>query len=211
MGVIVPASILLPIFFALVRWKSLTLERKILFWYLIMSGIINLAATLIGKYWHQNNMPLVHILTVLEVLILLRFYKKLLSHRKKNNLYFGIALFFITLCIVNALFFQSIYTYCSYTRSLAAILLMVFAMNYFAKVAAESEDIKIITFPEFYFNTGIFLYYSGAFILFIFSNFTLINIKSKDDFLIIWCFHASLIFLMNILFSIGFFYEFSNR
>ncbi len=110
---------------------------------------------------------------------------------------------FTILCIINALFFQSIYTYSSYTRSVEAIVLMMFALSYFAKLATGNLEKKSGRQPDFYFNAGIFLYFSGAFMLFIFSNFIAANL-SKSNFLIIWNIHAALLLLMYILFSIAF-------
>jgi hypothetical protein len=204
MGVIVPFSILLPIFIALLKWKILPQGGKILFIYLVISGTINFAATIIGKVYHKNNLPLVHILTILEVIVLLKFYKKVLAHQHKQLVYNLAAILFIIICIGNVIFFQSIYTYCSYTRSIAAIIIMILSINYFAKTTAEFVHGKIQYGSIFYFNIGIFLYYSGAFMLFLFSNFTLIEIKSQDDFFVIWGLHASLVLIMNLLFSIGY-------
>jgi hypothetical protein len=204
MGVIVPFSILLPIFIALLKWKFLPQGGKILFVYLLISGTVNFAATIIGKVYHKNNLPLVHILTILEVVVLLQFYKKILEHRHRTLVYNLTAILFIIICISNTIFFQSIFTYCSYTRSIAAIIIMMLAINYFAKTTAESVHGKIKYRAVFYFNIGIFLYYSGAFMLFLFSNFTLVQIKSQDDFFVIWGLHASLVLIMHLLFSIGF-------
>jgi hypothetical protein len=203
MVVIAPLSILPPIVFAFLRWRYLKANDKMLLWYLLMSALINTIGTIVGRVFHQNNMPLVHILTVLEILILLQFYNQLLAHSSKKILYGVVGVTFALLCVVNAIFFQYIYAYCSYTRSIAAIIIMLFAINYFAKIAAEENEKSYLS-PSFIFNSALFLYYAGAFMLFVFSNFTLVDSQSQTNFYVIWGLHACLVVLMNILFTIGF-------
>lgn len=203
-GVIVPLSILLPFFIALIRWRYLSPEARFVFLYLLVSAIINITAAIVGKVFHRNNMPLVHILTVAELIIFLLYYRKLLGGKKRTRLYVALAFAFVAFAVANALFLQSIYAYSSYTRSVEAFICMLFALNFFAKLASGNLPAgKILRMPDFYFNVGIFLYFSGAFMLFIFSNF-IITTLSKTNFFIIWNIHGSLVLLMYLLFSAGF-------
>jgi hypothetical protein len=199
----VPLSILLPIFLGLVKYRRLRQPAKIILLYVIVSAVANGFSIIISKYGHMNNMPVVHVYTVVEILIIISYYKAVLEHGKKNNLYLFIAITFTVVSIVNALFFQSIYLYNSYTRSLEAIICLLFAINYFAKSASTPSTHKVLKEADFYFNAGFFLYFSGALMLFIFSNFVIQNLKSHD-YLIIWAIHAGLVLLMYLLFSIGF-------
>lgn len=204
MGVIVPLSVLLPIFIGIIKLKALSPAARIILWYLFASAILSAASGIMGRYFHQNNMPLIHLYTVLEVILFAWYYKRLSGASKTNAFYIALPAAFIVLCIINAVFFQSIYTYSSYTRSVEAIILMMFALSYFAKMATGNSEKKVGKQPDFYFNAGIFLYFSGAFMLFIFSNFIAANL-TKHNFLIIWNIHAALLLLMYILFSIAFF------
>jgi hypothetical protein len=203
-GVILPLSMLLPLFIAVFRWRFLTPQAKYLFLYIMVTVLINFVAIVIGVYLHKNNMALVHLLTVTDVVILLFYYKALFNHQNKIQLYLCLSAVFIIFCIINAIFFQSIYTYSSYTRSVEALICMLFALNYFARLASDiGTQVKIIRQPDFYFNAGIFLYFSGAFMLFIFSNFVITGL-TKSNFLIIWDIHGGLLLLMYLLFSMGF-------
>lgn len=203
-GVVVPLSILLPFFIAVFRWRYLTSSAKYIFLYLLTAALISFAAIVVGKVLHRNNMLLVHILTAAEVVIFLFYYKTLFAHKAKLKLYLLTAAAFTGFCIINAIFFQSIYTYSSYTRSIEAIICMLLALNYFARLASDTgPEERITRRPDFYFNAGIFLYFSGAFMLFIFSNFIITSI-SKTNFYIIWNIHGVLLVLMYLLFSIGF-------
>jgi len=202
-GVVAPLCILLPILIALMRWKSLTVQAKWILLYLLITALISFAATVIGKVFHKNNMPLVHILTAIEMILFVVYYKILLSKKRRNLLYRFLSIGFFIFCIINAFYIQGVYSYSSYSRSIEAIICILFALNYFARIAAGKTVTKWSTNPDFYFNTGIFLYFSGAFMLFIFSNFILSNL-SKPDFFIIWNIHAILVLIMYLFFSIGF-------
>jgi hypothetical protein len=203
-GVILPLSMLFPLFIALLRWRFLPAQSKYIFMYILATVLINSTAIAIGKFLHKNNMPLVHLLTAVDIVILLFYYKALLHHQHRFKLYLALAAIFVAFCIINAIFFQSIYTYSSYTRSVEAIICLLFALNYFARLASDTTTaVKVIRQPDFYFNAGIFLYFSGAFMLFIFSNFVITGL-TKANFFIIWNIHGALVLLMYILFCIGF-------
>ena len=140
---------------------------------------------------------------LIELGMITFFYKTLFGAGKKSSFYNYIILVFAVVCVINALFFQSIYTYNSYTKSIEAIICILFAMKYFAAIASATSSTKIIKAPDFYFNTGLFLYFSGAFMLFVFSNFIVTKL-SLNDFLIIWTIHSSLVLLMYLFFSTAF-------
>ncbi|MFM6926452.1 MAG: hypothetical protein ACKOU7_13175 [Ferruginibacter sp.] len=202
-GVIAPLCILPPIFIAVIRWRFLIKEAKWICWYLLITALISFAATIIGKVFHKNNMPLVHLLTAIEMLLFIGYYKTLLSKKEKNPLYLILSVGFIVFCIINAFYIQGIYSYSSYTRSVEAIICILFALNYFARLATGKTISSWSSNPDFYFNAGIFLYFSGAFMLFIFSNFIVSNL-SKPDFMIIWTIHAVLVLLMYLFFTFAF-------
>jgi hypothetical protein len=203
LGLIVPLSVLLPIIIGLIKFKSLSAAARIIFWYVLISAVFSGASVIIGRYWHQNNMPLVHLYTIVEIILFTWYYRTLYGTAEKSKWYIILPLVFTFLCIINAIFYQSIYTYSSYTRSVEAMICILFALNYFAKLAAGTTEGRTGQQPDFYFNAGIFLFFSGAFILFVFSNFIITN-TTKHNYLIIWNIHAGFILLMYIFFSTGF-------
>jgi hypothetical protein len=56
--------------------------------------------------------------------------------------------------------------------------------------------------PAFWFNTGMFLYFSGSNMLYIFSNYILT--ESKHNFLVTWNTRAAFLLIMYLLFTLGF-------
>lgn len=203
MAVIVPLSILLPLFIGAIKYRQLSSAAKLIYWYLIVSAIFTGLSLLIARYYHKNNMPVTHLFTLIEAGFILFFYKTVLGAEKRNRSYTYLLLAFTITCIVNAIFFQSIYTYNSYTKSIESIICILLAMKYFAAIASGTISTRISTNAGFYLNAGFFLYFSGAFMLFVFSNFIITNL-SLNNFLIIWTIHASLVLLMYLFFTFAF-------
>lgn len=199
-SIVVPLSILAPVIIGAYKYKILQSSFKIIWFYLLITAVINTGATITGRVFHINNSPITHVYTAIEMIMLIWFYRKLLEIKKSGNWFLILQIAFVLACIINAVFFQSIYTYCSYTRSIESMICMLFSLNYFAKIA--SSDKSILKDAGFYFNAGIFLYFSGAFMLFIFSN--LITNLSLSDFLVVWSIHAALVLLMYLFFTFAF-------
>ena len=175
-SIIVPLFILVPIVIGSLKIKTLPFNLKIIWFYLLITAVISTSATIIGRIFHSNNMPLLHLFTLIEGVMFIWFYKCLSQSNKKNKWFIFLQTGFVIIC-------------------------MLFALNFFANIAAS--DTKPLKLPAFYFNTGIFLYFSGSFILFIFSNFILQKL-SASDMLIFWSSHSTLVLLMYIFFSTGF-------
>jgi hypothetical protein len=202
MGVIVPWSILLPLLFGIYKYRALSQPGKILLFYVMATGLINVAASVVGKVYHANNLPLLHFLTVIECFFFVGFYRKLLFSNTVPLGYRLLPWLFLLLCIGNAIYFQSVFAFNTYVRSIEALIVMLLAVNYFARLAISDVMGRVLVSPNFWFNTGIFLYFSSSFTLFNFANFT-IEI-AKKNFFIVWTIHAALVLLMYILFTIGF-------
>ena len=202
MSVLVPCSILLPIMIGLLKLQRLPASARIIWYYLIVSAIVSAAFTFMGRVLHTNNMPLVHLYTPIELVFFCWFYTKTLWPQGNRFLTIWLPVLFTVLCIINALNYQSIYTYSSYTRSVEALICIIMALNYFARMATEGNEKKNISNPELYFNSGIFFYFSGGFMLFVFSNF-IIN-SSHNNYAVIFVIYAALVLCMYILFAVAF-------
>jgi hypothetical protein len=201
MSVFVPFSIILPAGIGLLKLKVLPASSRIIWYYLLVSALVSFLAYFVGRVMHSNNLYLIHLYTPAELILFCWFYKKVLEAPDNSAMYWVLPAVFVILCIINAVFFQSIKTYSSYTRSIEALIGILFALNYFARLATITSGKKTIAMPEFYYNSGIFLYFSGSFMLFIFSNF-IIN-SSSHDYYILWVIYSALVFCMYLFFSVG--------
>jgi len=197
---VVPGSILLPIALLIPKLRDTPVYIKLLFYYLVISALVNATGIIMAR----NNMPnlwLIHIQTTLESFLLLWFFRYVIRNPVVLKVILALMIGFPLFCVINLLFIQGIDNFPSYTRPFEALIFIALCMIYWGQ---ESEaDIHWAAIPNNWFVTGLFLYFSGAFFIFLFSNFLAGYVTNKVmD--IAWYTHATLILLMYILIAIGF-------
>lgn len=212
MGIIVPGAIIIPIAVAIKKYRVLTKGYRYLFIYLWFTAIANLSAQLMAANY-INNMPLIHLDTLVETVLLVLFFKHTLHQKDLTVLINGVLIVFPVLCILN-LFFQSIYSFNTYTRSLEAIILTAFCGIYWLSgtesgnnvPGPESTSDAALTWTEVSGNwivSGIQLYFASAMFLFIFSNFLMFNSAQQTN-ILLWNMHAGITLVMYLFFAKGF-------
>jgi hypothetical protein len=202
-GIIVPASVLIPIGIATYKIKYANKSLKTIWYYLLMDGCSNIVASILADF-HINNLPVLHIFTILELLILGYFYLSILKDKKARRVVKYVMVIFPLFCIINLIFFQSIYHFNTNARPVEALIIMACSLAYFAQINDEGTEWSIN--PLNWINTGILLYFSGALFIFSFSNLVVSHI-SKRYFAIntlMWNIHATLVLIMYLLIAKGF-------
>lgn len=200
--VIAPASILIPIAAAIVKYSALKKDLKIVLYYLIISGGINLLAVILAAN-SIHNLYLLHIYTIVEFAILLLFFREVFTGRRVSRIIIISIAVFTVLCIVNFIFLQSINKYNTYTRPLEGIFMIGFSLAYFEKESRIDKAADWASYPLNWIITGTLLYFSGALFLFAFSN--VVSIKLAHNIKIeLWNIHTTFVIIMYLLFAIGF-------
>lgn len=197
---IVPLSILIPILTGLLNYKNLQISGKFVFYYLVASGLINLAAILLVAF-RMTNLPLLHLYTIVEAVLLLSYFRTIFTNHLIKNFLLYIIIIFPLLCIINFTFIQSIFTFNTYTRPLEAILITFFCLLYLYKSGFTENWINKQTS---WFNMGILLYFPVVCIIFILSNYMVFVSKNKELNLLIWQFHAVMSMVMYLAFAKAF-------
>ncbi len=197
MGIVVPVSIIIPICFAIAKYRTFPAELKIVTWYLYFNGITNIITGILASN-NINNMPALHIYTALEFIIISIFYKKILEGTIIGKYIHVIILSFLILCVINVVFFQNLNTYNSYTKSLEAIIVISLTIAYFKKTLDKIDILRTIKNINVYINSGILIYFSGSFTLFIISNTISANSSLSN---LTWNIHATFLLVMYVLFS----------
>ena len=197
---IVPLSILIPILIGLFNFKLLTKGAKLLLTYLILSGLINLCGIILVAH-KMRNLPLLHVYTIVETVLVINYLKSLFREPLIKKILLAITILFPLVCIINFSFFQSIFTYNTYTRPLEAILITFFCLLYFYKNAFTENWINK---PESWFNMGILIYFPVVCIIFILSNYMAFVIKNKAMNSLVWQAHAALVMVMYLIWARGF-------
>jgi signal transduction histidine kinase len=203
-GVIVPASIIIPVAVAIARWRQWKGAFTSIFLYLCFSLAANIASRIMAGHG-INNMPLLHVDTIVEMLLFGLFYVKLFRRRKQRQLIRISLALFCLFNLVNFIFIQSIYQFNTYPRPIEAILMISFSLICWWQPEAEERiNERWADIPENWIISGILFYFSSAMFLFIFSNY-LIHQFSKQANIFIWNLHAAMVMLMYLLFTLGFY------
>lgn len=200
MNVVAPSFIIIPTVTALLRYKVLQKEVKILLLYLVVESIIIFLSSALA-YYHLRNMPLYHVATIIETVLLLYFFSIILKTTYTVRFIKWAMIIFPVLSIINSLFIQSVYEFNSYPISLQFILMIFLCFLYWWQ-KENDESRPWGTFPLNWIICGFLLYFSSAFILFTFSNAGLVYL-SRSNFILVWNVHATLSIIMYLMISIG--------
>lgn len=198
-AIVVPASIILPVLPAILKYKVLSRELKIISWYLIFAAFASVFTSTLA-YYRINNMPAMHVYTLIEFVLLVHFYKVTLNKMGTSKWLALLTPSFFLLCIVNVLFFQGIYIYNTYTKSIEALLVILLAVIYFKRKLDNMENEVGHRSSIFLVNTGLLLYFAGSFVFFIIPNMVLKDMVISR---LIWCTHATFLLVMYLLFAVA--------
>lgn len=154
------------------HWSKLSAPFRALGYFIAW----NLTIEILSRVFQQievNNLPLLHIYTLGEFLLISNFFIRLppiQSLPKPVKLGF---LFFVSLLIIlNSIFLQPIFGYNSYAKSLGQLIIISYSVSYFyhrsnhfeEQVNQETKSLNLI-------NAAILTYYSGTLFIFMFSDF----------------------------------------
>jgi hypothetical protein len=196
-----PWIIILPTYLALRSHKKHSPEIKTISYYMVLSMLALVTSFLCWKK-SINNLPITHFFTILEFLILIQFYSKLLEGfiSKKNILLLTIS--FTTFAIIDSLFLENIFSFNTLGRSVEALIFIFLSFCWFIKLLNSDQALNSATAKGISYIVGAFLiYFSGSVILFSFSKY--INAMAHSLSLNIWTIHTILLMMMYLIISLG--------
>lgn len=204
MSVVAPAFILVPVAIAIIKYKALTKETRILFYYLLMTAVTNVVSIILATK-NISNLEIFHVYTVIEALLLLQFFSLIFKSPAMVRLTRILMIGFPFFCCVYFLFIQSISGFNTYTRPAECILFMLLCVLYWWQAGDNESATETgwVAMPVNWVLSGLLLYFSSAFFLFIFSGF-LFSRYSIGVNMMVWNIHATLAAMMYILFAMGF-------
>ncbi|HVW14151.1 MAG TPA: hypothetical protein VHB54_10020 [Mucilaginibacter sp.] len=207
-GVVVPTSVILPISIGLIiGYKRNYL--KVIFFYLVFAGIIDVVEEIIGAY-HVNNLPLLHFYTIIEFLFMMGFFQTIITEILIRKLIRMLIFLFPLLAILNFIFFQSIYKYNSYPRPIAALIIIGLCITYFFKRNEPDDQTSWTNDPLNWMVSGLLVYFGSSLFHFAFLNIVYEH-ASLNLYFILGAIHATLVMIMYLLFAVGFLYAKNQR
>jgi hypothetical protein len=195
----VPITMIVPFFVAVFRLDRLPRYAVPIIWLLVLSGVTQLTITFLAEST-RNNMPFFHVYTPIELLLLLWFFNRLLDSAAATRYLAAVGAAFLGFAVLNTLYLQDLYRFNSYARSIEAIVVIALCLVYFGRQLRTDG----LSFKEagLWFVTGLFVYFSSSFTVFVVSNLSLALDKYFDW--IMWNVHATIVLIMYVLYTVGF-------
>jgi hypothetical protein len=192
--------ILVPVLIGIIFFNRFNKGLRIICIHLFIACATELSSTMLMNRG-MNNLPLLHMYTLSEFVLLYLFYDIAFGNSFPKWMLRGIAAGFVLFSVINSLFIQNIYTFNSYARGLEALLLIIFSLLYFYKLSLPSQHTQEVMAPATWISSGILIYFSGGFILFILSNYILPLGSALNR--QIWAIHSFLSIILYVLVAIG--------
>ena len=197
-------AILLPIMVSFFHYKHIVKELKTVSIFLCFVAVFEIICIILANY-SINNLPFLHLYTIFEFSFLGLVFYQVFAHPSFKKAIIVTIIAFAAFAIINAFFIQTIYEFNTIAHAVESFLLILLALLFFFKVFHESAVMHLGKYPMFWINSGILIYFSGSFFLFIFSNYILM--QSHDMLHAYRGIHSLLNILLNLFFAMGLWYS----
>lgn len=168
-----------------------------------MLSVITQAVSLLLWKKSINNLPLLHVFTVLEFILLFAYYSFQSKPLLTRFWFYLILVLFLVFAVLDAFVLENLQSFNIYTRSLEAFIFIGCSVHWFIRsLTIESKAISREQNALKYMNAGFFIYFSGSLILFAFSNY--ITHLGRPLLMNIWTLHTLLLIVLYLFIFTGF-------
>jgi len=192
---------LVPVFIFIYKRKYFSKPYLPIFILVLSASIISLYSSIQSKYG-INNMPSLHLLTVLEFISISAFYYYSINNRFQRKSISIIGILFTMFSIVNSFYIQNIEDYNTYARGLEAFLVICFSLILFRQMFLELEYVRLEHSSKFWINSAFLIYFACTQFLFLFYS-EVKEIYPRNVSLILWDLHAWVCVLYYLLLGVG--------
>lgn len=194
-------SVLIPLIVCVIVFKNVPRRFRAIAYFVFIATAGEIVAYLLIRT-HIHSLPALHAYTLIEGIILLLVYSKLLTSKIKPT-YFTITIILFTLfALFNAAFIQSIFEINSNVKTLESFLILGCAVLFYFVLLESDGDLYAFKKPLTWINNGIFLYFSMSLFFFIFGNYLLNNYSAEFNNLI-WRIHTLFLIIFHLILARG--------
>ena len=191
---------LFPLIAIIVLWHKIPKETFILFWYFIGSILIFGYSNYLADHI-KNNMFLYHMFSILELSLLLGYFRKIVDSNIIKKVIVWIITLFLGFSLYNILYLESLNSLNSNSQSVEFLILIIFCFIYYNQLAKSDEIIIFYQQPVFWIVTGFFTYFSCTIIVFAFYKYAIeYNKPFTTNF---WVFQEIMYLIKNLFITYG--------
>lgn len=135
---------------------------------------------LVAVFLYPMNLNLLaNIYALFEIVVILLFYRDRISWLNSVNL-FVIVLILLAFGAVNLIFIQGYFKINSYMRVVNSIVMILVIVSYYFTLVRQLPKSSVLQLPMFWVNTSFLLYFSGAFMAHLATDY-IINVMKEFD------------------------------
>lgn len=196
--------ILLVAIYAGYHFSGFNKELRVFSGFLFLSVLIQIPSVILYLY-EMNNMPLLHIYTLLGGYILIRFYRVLLKKYLATRVLSIVSGLFVLFAVIDSLFIEGIFTFNTIGLTVEAVIIVILALSTFNLLMQEKSKFqnKQLLKSISWINSGFFIYFSSNLLLYYFGDYLVSSTISISSFRIIWMLHSLFSITMYIFFFIA--------
>ncbi len=191
-------AVLVPWLAALYNRHTLTAPLRVIGLYFTVAVCTQSISFILWKL-KINNLPVLHVYTVVEYLLLLWYFSIVLSDFLPRRVFVLLAVCFPLLSVADSLFVEKIYSFNTYSRSTEALILIFLAVCWFVKTVSVAE--MAANMPLHYVTAGLLIYFAGSVVLFSFRD--LISQLNRTFLMNVWSIHTLLLLIFYTLTTIA--------
>jgi len=199
MGIVVPLAVLAPLAIAIPKRHSWGPAEKWIAAYLVNSALFNVLAKILAIY-KVNNLPFLHLYTLLEFLIITSFFRVIAEPPRIRRLVRWLQAGFSVFAIGYVCTYGNLFAFNMLPRSVAALIIILFCLyfliDYFSGTGNKYLSFSFITL------IGLLVYFSGSICLFALAGFKP-NSRLLDN--IAWNLHATYLLVMYLIFAYAYY------
>ncbi|MCJ8291675.1 MAG: hypothetical protein HRT58_04880 [Crocinitomicaceae bacterium] len=196
--------ILLVAIYAGYYFSQFNKELRVFSGFLFLSILIQIPSVILYLL-EMNNMPLLHIYTLLGGYILIRFYRVLLKNYLAIKVLSIVSGLFVLFAIIDSLFIEGIFTFNTIGLTVEAVIVVILALSTFNLLMQEKSQFqdKQMLKSISWINSGFFIYFSSNLLLYYFGDYLVRSTISISSFRIVWTLHSLFSITMYIFFFIA--------
>ena len=189
-----------PLVILLIALNNKGLRGSFIFHFLVIQLVFNLSANILNEM-NWQNLYLYHLNCIFSFFALSLFYYQLFNTKNIRVAIIVINCGYTIFFFFNMFNWERIYVFNSNTFGAASFILCAYALFYYLKLFKSPAEDNILQSANFWFNTGIFSYYTINF--FIFLTYNRLTAENLTQISIIWQLHNIIFLIMCIYLFIG--------
>lgn len=192
---------LIPATVAVVKWKLMKPHQKwfaYLMWFIVFISFSGRLWTVVAE---GSNLPFFHVYILVEALIVFQVFRLMLGNQNKGRIWLLLGTGFTALWIINVFTGKGWWDFPDYIHALEALIVLVLVFLWFRKMLKEKLVLRPERTFEFWMCAGMLIYFSGNFLMFLFSQFVLS--AGREVFLAIWKVNAILNIILYSIYTVA--------